>query len=241
SQSFHGGGWALGDLDSEDALCRILCGAVPTVLVSVNYRLAPEHKYPTSLDDCEIAYKWAVDNADMFHGDRSRFYSIGGSAGGNLAIATALRILEWEEPSINKGIVGIAPITIDPSVVPAEFKERFERSLANNRDSSMIDLQAMETFRAAYGVTSRSDPFYSVLLHKNVAALPTTYLVACEKDPLGEDPRIFHEILLRSGIASRLDYYEGYPHYFWTFPVQKTGEFMENLISGVKWVIESMH
>jgi versiconal hemiacetal acetate esterase len=83
----------------------------------------------------------------MFHGDRSRFYCIGGSAGGNLAIATALRVLDWEEPKINRGIVGIAPITIDPSVVPAEFKERLERSLANNTDSSMIDLPAMETFR----------------------------------------------------------------------------------------------
>ncbi|KAH8691877.1 carboxylesterase, partial [Talaromyces proteolyticus] len=236
----HGGGWALGDLNSEDTLCRILCVSVPTVLVSVKYRLAPEHKYPAGLDDCEFAYKWAVDNVEMISGNKNRFYSIGGSAGGNLAIAMALRTLEWEGPRINKGLIGIAPITVDPSVVPVEFKQRFEESLAKNTDSSMIDIPVMETFRAAYGVSSRSDPFFSVLLHKNLDALPTTYLVACEKDPLGEDPQMFHEALLRARVTSKLDYYAGYPHYFWTFPVQKTNEFNENLILGVKWVIESM-
>jgi acetyl esterase len=88
----HGGGWVTGSLDSHDKLCRILANAFRSVMVAVDYALAPEHVYPAALDDFETAWLWARENAQELGGDGVRFAVAGDSAGGNLAAALTLRL-----------------------------------------------------------------------------------------------------------------------------------------------------
>jgi acetyl esterase len=88
----HGGGWVVGSLDSHDRLCRILANRLSTILVAVDYRLAPEHVYPAALDDVEAAWRWARAEAHALGADGERFAVAGDSSGGNLAAALTLRL-----------------------------------------------------------------------------------------------------------------------------------------------------
>ncbi|MEO1088224.1 MAG: alpha/beta hydrolase fold domain-containing protein, partial [Acidobacteriota bacterium] len=93
---FHAGGWVLGDLDSSDAFCRLIAGQVPCRVISVDYRLAPEHPYPAAVDDALAAYRWCVDQADALGVDPRRVAVGGASAGGNLAAVVAARLASTE-------------------------------------------------------------------------------------------------------------------------------------------------
>jgi acetyl esterase len=95
---YHGGGWVLGTLDASDHTCRELANAAGCIVVSVDYRLAPEHKFPASPDDCEAAYEWVLANAASFGGDPRRVAVGGDSAGGNLAAVVCIRARERNTP-----------------------------------------------------------------------------------------------------------------------------------------------
>ena len=97
---FHGGGWVLGDLDTHDALCRQLCQRTRAVVMAVDYRRAPEHKFPAAIDDCYNAVAHWVANADMFDIDPRRLVVAGDSAGGNLAAALAIKARDERGPDI---------------------------------------------------------------------------------------------------------------------------------------------
>lgn len=107
---FHGSGFVLANLDTEDEFCRILCRGVGCVVVSVDYRLAPEHKFPAAPDDCLAATCWAAEHAAELNADPTRLALAGDSAGGNLAAVTALRIRDEGGPSL-RGQLLIYPIT----------------------------------------------------------------------------------------------------------------------------------
>ncbi len=97
---FHGGGWVFGDLDTHEGVCRELCGAVGMVVVSVDYRLSPESKYPDASDDCLAVTKWVAENARALNADASRLAVGGDSAGGNLAAVTAQRLRDEKGPKL---------------------------------------------------------------------------------------------------------------------------------------------
>jgi acetyl esterase len=107
---FHGGGWVLGDLNSSDVSCRLLTNGVNCVVISVDYRLAPEHKFPAAVSDCYSATKWVVDNASLIQVDHERVAVGGDSAGGNLAAVIALMAREKAGPSLSYQLL-IYPIT----------------------------------------------------------------------------------------------------------------------------------
>ena len=97
---FHGGGWVICDLDTHDALCRSLTNGAGCVVVSVDYRLAPEHPFPAAPEDCYAATRWVAEHAERFQGDPQRIAIGGESAGGNLAAAVALMAREQAFPSL---------------------------------------------------------------------------------------------------------------------------------------------
>ena len=107
---FHGSGFVLCSLDTHDGMCRNLCAGADCVVVSVDYRLAPEQKFPTGLDDCVAATRWAIEHAREFGADPARTVVGGDSAGGNLAAATALRVRDENGPAL-RGQLLIYPVT----------------------------------------------------------------------------------------------------------------------------------
>src|SRR5882724_9447501 len=107
---FHGSGFVLCSLDTHEGMCRNLCAGADCVVVSVDYRLAPEHKFPAALDDCVFATRWVAEHASRIHADADRIVIAGDSAGGNLAAAAALRLRDESGPPL-RGQLLIYPVT----------------------------------------------------------------------------------------------------------------------------------
>ncbi|KIY03174.1 uncharacterized protein Z520_01641 [Fonsecaea multimorphosa CBS 102226] len=238
----HGGGWMTGDLNSDDLLCRIVAEAVPSIIISVDYRLSPEHKVPTQLQDCLTVYKWARQNATSYGGDPSKFYTIGGSAGGALALEIANRIVK--DPSKRDGIKGIAaivPCALHWDHVPEEYKDIYKAYEENKEGVPIIDKKSMQIFYDHAGADPKDSDIFVALAKENHPNFPPTYLVSCEKDPLRDDAYVMEAALKKAGVPTKHDHYKGMPHYFWIFPSVPEGQqFVGNLIGGVKWLISQM-
>lgn len=141
----HGGGWTLCNLDSEDAICRLISKATNTVLVSVEYRLGPKHKFPAALVDCVDSFDWAVNNAVKLGVRDTNVVIIGGSAGGNLALGSALKLIDEGRGTRLSGVVALVPVTIHPEAVPGPLKDKFT-AYEENANFSLNTKGAMLAF-----------------------------------------------------------------------------------------------
>jgi versiconal hemiacetal acetate esterase len=142
----HGGGWALGDLQVDDALCRFISRSGPVVVLSVDYRLAPEYPFPSALEDCLEVVQWALQHAAEFNANSARFLTVGQSAGGNLAIATALKCLDIGITQL-AGVVALVPITCHPDHCPEELVKQY----TSYEENAYTPLTAAATMRSLYG------------------------------------------------------------------------------------------
>ncbi|OJJ65608.1 hypothetical protein ASPBRDRAFT_35807 [Aspergillus brasiliensis CBS 101740] len=234
----HGGGFICGDLDSEDTLCRAISHAVDCIIISVDYRLGPEYKLPVMLEDTLAVYQWAWDNASQLKGDQDAFFSIGGSAGGGLALAVANHYAQQPDTDkYIKGVVALVPLTLHWDNVPAEFQEDYRSYVENATDVPIIDGSSMRTFYEAVDADPNDARIFTALspYHRN---FPPTYICTCEADPLRDDGTVMKKALRKAGVPTKLTTYPNLPHYFWIFPdLQATGKFVNDVISGVKWVI----
>jgi len=238
----HGGGWMTGDLNSDDALCRIVSEHASSVIVNVDYRLTPEFKLPTQLQDTLTVYKWARQNAVSIGGDPAKFFSIGGSAGGALALALANHIVK--DPANRNGIRGIAavvPVALHWSHVPEEYKSMYKAYDDNKEGTPIIDQESMRLFFESSGARHDDPSIFVALDKENHKNFPPTYLAACERDPLRDDAFVMEAALKKAGVPTKLDFYKALPHYFWIFPGLPEGQqFVANLVTGVKWLISQM-
>lgn len=230
---FHGGGWALGSVDQEDALCRLICKHHRMTTVSVEYRLAPKFKYPIPLDDCVEAVRWSLSNLQA-----KSAVLIGASAGGNLAFGTALRFIEQGNGDLIKGVVALVPVTVHPDAVPESMRGRYT-SYKTNADITVNTASAMKTFFEAYDAPA-DDKFTSCLLYPRLKDLRRVYIAECSADTLRDDARLMKEELESVGVPVTYDAYPGYPHYSWTFPSKHLDvhrqEFLGNAMNGIEWV-----
>jgi len=120
----HGGGFIAGNLDAEDPICRAVAHHTPCIIVSVDYRLEPKHKMPTMIEDSVAATKWAHENAASLGADPDKIFTIGGSAGGGLALMIANECAKKGEDTV-KGIVAIVPVALHPKTVPEKYKSMY--------------------------------------------------------------------------------------------------------------------
>lgn len=141
----HGGGWTLCDLDSEDAICRMISKSLNMVLVSVDYRLGPQHKFPAALNDCVDAYQWALENATKLGVRKTNVVIIGGSAGGNLAIGSALKLIDEHKGDAISGVVALVPVTVHPDAVPEHLKPKYT-AYEENAELTLTTKGAMLAF-----------------------------------------------------------------------------------------------
>jgi acetyl esterase len=205
---FHGGGWTVGDLDSYDPLCRMLANKAHCAVLSVDYRLAPEHPFPAAVDDAYIATLWAKRHAQELWVDPDRIAVGGDSAGGNLAAVTAILARDRGEPSLVFQLL-VYPATDQGSERPS--RTQFGRGY-------LLELESIRFFQKKYlrHVRDYEDWRASPLLRHDLAGLPPTLIITAGFDPLLDDCVAYAEHLRASGVAVDYHCFDGMVHGFLT-------------------------
>jgi acetyl esterase len=203
---FHGGGWVTGDLDVTDSWCRIVAEWTPCIVVSVNYRHAPEHPFPAAIDDAFDATCWVAANIASRQGDASRIGVAGASAGGNLAAAVALRARDEGAPSIVLQYL-IYPV-IDSSMASQSYVE--------NREGYALTAEAMQWYWDVYvpDLADRTHPYASPSNAKSFNDLAPAYIQTAEYDPLRDEGEDYANALQKAGVPVVLKRYDGLIHGF---------------------------
>ncbi|KAF2440100.1 alpha/beta-hydrolase [Karstenula rhodostoma CBS 690.94] len=236
---YHGGGWAMSDIDGDDAFCRSISKGGNVVLVSVEYGLAPQNKHPGLINDCFAGLQWTLKNAKALGGIEGKIFTAGVSAGGQLAIALALKALDEGLGDSLVGVVAQVPATIHPDGIPEELKSRYT-SYEEHASHTIDTDRAMRAFWRAFG-TPPTDTYGSPLLHPKIKNLNKVYLTVAGHDTLRDDGLLFKEKLEENKVSYKFNFYEGYPHYHWTWPSSKLDkpreEYNANLAKGVQWVV----
>jgi acetyl esterase len=205
----HGGGWVMGDLDAYDGICRAVCESAAAVVVSVEYRLAPEHPYPIPLQDCEQALLWVQTNASRLGGDPSAVFIAGDSAGGNLAAVCALGLRQRLGHPL-KGQILIYPATDDPSSghpSMEEFKIGHEYGQSFSLLSRMMNLYVGDRI-------TLSDPAFAPLRTDSLAGAPGALVITAEYDMLRDEGEAYAERLRAEGVDVVCRRFEGVNHGF---------------------------
>jgi acetyl esterase len=203
---FHGGGWVFMGIETHDWICRRLANACSAVVVSVEYRLAPEHKFPAGLDDCMAVTTWLAENGEVLGGDPARLAVAGDSAGGNLAAAVALASRADDGPRLAAQVL-VYPATDAACATP---------SIVQNAEGYLLTAEAMRWFWEQYlGPGGDSDDGYaSVLRHPDLAGLPPTLVITAEYDPLRDEGEAYGEHLAQAGVEVSTRRFDGMIHGF---------------------------
>ncbi|MFM8355602.1 MAG: alpha/beta hydrolase [Gammaproteobacteria bacterium] len=203
--NFHGGGWVIGDLDTADAFARDLCQTVGCVVVSVDYRMAPEALFPAAVDDCVAATQWVASHQAKLDGN-GRLAVGGESAGGNLAPVVAQIARDSGGPRIDLQVL-LYPVT-DADLTRASYDE--------NGTGYLLERATMAWFWDTYcpDVALRSDPRAAPIRASSLAGLPHALVVTAEFDPLRDEGEAYGRALLAAGSSAELRRFDGLVHDF---------------------------
>lgn len=206
---FHGGGWVQGNVRSYDALCAQVSERVGAVVVSVDYRLAPDHVFPAAVHDAYDCTRWATDHASELDIDPRRVAVMGDSAGGNLAAAVTLMARDLDGPAIAAQIL----------LYPATDATLASPSIERNANAPILDRSDVVGFLAHYrGGADTVHPLLSPLHADSHAGLPPALIQTAELDPLRDDGARYAEALRAAGVTVRHTDYVDVPHGFMSFP-----------------------
>lgn len=207
--NFHGGGWTIGSLDSADWLCSHVALGTHAVVVSVDYRLAPGHRYPAAAEDCYAALVDVVDRAAELGADPARVAVMGDSAGGNLAAVVSLMARDRSGPRIaHQGLI-----------YPSVDLTMSSPSIEENAHAPVLSKADCLAFRNHYlGDQDQKQPYASPLFAPDHAGLPPALVQVAEHDPIRDDGLRYAEVLREAGVPVRLTQYVGMPHGYVSFP-----------------------
>lgn len=203
---FHGGGWVVGDLESADPTARHLCQGAGCVVVSVDYRLAPETKFPGPAEDCYAATVWAAENAAAINGDASRIAVGGDSAGGNLAAAVSLMAADRRGPAIAHQLL----------VYPVTERNYQTASYIDNAEGYMLAREAMRWYWDAYLASDAdaANPYAAPMRAQSLAGQPPALVITAEFDPLRDEGEAYGRRLREAGVDAAITRYDGMIHGF---------------------------
>jgi acetyl esterase len=203
---FHGGGYVICDLDSHDRQCRNLANASGCVVISVDYRLAPEHKFPAATDDGYAATRYVAEHAAEFGVDATRMAVAGDSAGGNMATVVAMMARDRGAPALRFQLL-IYPVTTFGGDDSPSMKE-FDRD-------HFLTRETMGWFGDSYlNAEDRRSPYASPLLADDLRGLPPAMVITAECDPLRDQGEAYARKLGAAGVPVQLKRYEGMIHVF---------------------------
>ncbi|OAL51595.1 alpha/beta-hydrolase [Pyrenochaeta sp. DS3sAY3a] len=237
---YHEGGWSMGDLSDEDLNCRMFARDLRAVCVNVEYRLAPEHKFPTGVHDSWDALQWALAHAPSLHATPTAGLIVGGaSAGGN--IAAVLALLARDE-NLSPPITGqylCMPALLPHTNVPAHLAPLYQSRTHSVSDPVLKDLVpgAIEAIYEPDPTSPLYDPFNHPAGHVGVAK---AFFQVGGIDPLRDEGVLYDGVLRGSGVLTRFELYRGFGHVFWTnYPEMEASRgFVRDALEGVRWLLE---
>ncbi len=208
---YHGGGFVMGDLDTHDAQCRILCRETGCIVTAVDYRLGPEHPYPAAHDDAFAAVRWAAKHAGEIGGDVGRIGLAGDSAGGHLVLCCALRAKREGGPKL-QALLAVVPAVVFGPPLTEEIAAGRE-----TRNNSLLGTETMDGFTAAYfqDPADPSDPALN-LLGADLSGLPPTIIAPAEVDVLHDEGVEMAKHLTKAGVKTQLMVGEGMAHIYFS-------------------------
>ena len=203
---YHGGGWVIGDLYTHDGLCRSITNAARCAVLSVDYRLAPESKYPVAVEDSYAALLWIVSNAERLGIDRRRMAVGGDSAGGNLATVMALMARDRTGPRLALQVL----------IYPVTDHDLDTRSYRENATGYILTREGMRWFWNHYLASEAQgrEPYASPLRAASLAGLPPALVITAEYDPLCDEGEAYAARLRDAGVPVTLTRYPGMFHGF---------------------------
>jgi acetyl esterase len=204
---FHGGGWVLGNLDTHDALCRRLAKDSACTIISVDYSLSPEARFPTALQQCYEATRYVAEHAEKFGVRRGRLAVAGDSAGGNLAAAVAIQTRDQGGPPIDLQVL-IYPV-IEPNF-ETETYCRFGENHGLTRGN-------MEWFWQQYLGDQEPVPLSAPIRGTSLAGLPRAHVITAEYDVLRDEGEAYAKKLSEAGVPTTVQRYDGNLHGFMHF------------------------
>lgn len=203
---FHGGGFVSGNLETHGPLCRTLANKVGCIVVAVDYRLAPEHKFPAAVDDAYAVTQWVASNASEINGDSTRIAVGGDSAGGNLAAVVALIARDRGGPTLVYQVL-IYPVT-DATQSSPSYEEYREGYLLSKKDMIWYFNHYLPSD------ADRKNPYLSPLWASDVKDLPPALVITAEYDPLRDEGEAYATRLKEAGVPVVCSRYNGMIHGF---------------------------
>ena len=204
---YHGGGWVLGDIIGTDTICRAVANRAGCKVVSVEYRLAPEFKFPAPFHDCYAALEWVAANSESIGVDASRLAVGGDSAGGNLAAAVALKARDANGPDLRMQLL----------VYPVTSHDYGTVSYSDNGDGYLLTQDMMKWFWDHYlnNADEGKNPLASPLQADSLSGLPPAFVITAEFDPLRDEGEAYAARLKDAGVKVAQKRYDGQIHAFW--------------------------
>ena len=203
---YHGGGWVVGNLETADGTARHLAVETGCVVVSVDYRLAPEAKFPAAADDCYAATQWISQNGASINVDPSKLAAGGDSAGGNLAAAVSLMTRDRGGPALAHQLL----------VYPVTARDFSTGSYRQNAEGYSLTLDAMKWYWDQYmrSDADASNPYAAPAVAKDLSGLPPALVITAEFDPLRDEGEAYAQRLQAAGVSATCTRYDGMIHGF---------------------------
>lgn len=229
----HGGGWTFGNLDTHNNICDTLSSGASCVVVSVDYRLAPEHKFPAALEDAYAAAHWVRDSAGLIGGDPSRIAVGGDSSGGNLAAALPLLLRDRKGPYL------VHQMLVNPATNLSAFDTKSYREFA---EGYVLTRSGMEWYRGNYleKEEDRLNPYASPLLADDLSDLPPAFVVTSEFDVLRDEGRAYADRLREAGVPVRYTCVPGMIHFgvLWCVASDIIGDAIDEAVAALRLAFE---
>lgn len=220
---YHGGGWMYGNMDMYKGFCNKICALTGACVLSVDYHLAPNYKFPIPVDDCYASLEWASNGAKYWGVDSQRIYLMGSDAGASLAFAVARLARNRKGPSI-AGLILLCPIT------DARMRTKSYEDFAN---MEIMSAKMLNSFITNYQREPRDilDPSFSPMLSKDLSRLPDTLIIVSDHDVLHDDGVLFSKALTDADTQSKVLEVQDSFHSFYHFPKAKGSKLVLNAVA----------
>ncbi|KAI0328805.1 alpha/beta-hydrolase [Cubamyces sp. BRFM 1775] len=240
----HGGGMCVGSIELDDYALRSWCAKHKIAIVNVDYRLAPEHPFPTAVNDCHAALKWVVSNIQLLKVDLGKGFIVGGHSAGAYLSAVLAHIVRDDPFFDGRRLTGQLPR--EPTVCryeayPASLKSKL-RSIEENKDVPPVNKAQLDRLRAWYNAPP-TDPRCSPLLYPSHKGLPRAYVQASHLDVLRDEGLVYAEVLKEAGVEVKTDLYPGVGHgWYYNDPTSAaSARARESVEEALEWLLRRRH